>query len=84
MVDNCTSYVLKAHRYEKGQVEILQVRIGLTYPDCSACPFFKSRRSAVKSQSSEHRSVVDFELWNSDYKGPFAWVVTYTVFCIDI
>ena len=36
-----------------------------------ACPFYKSRRSVVKSESSEHRSVVNFELWNSDYKGPF-------------
>ena len=50
---------------------LLQKRIDIPYPLCPACPYsYKSKRSIVKSVSSENRPVVNFGLWGSDYKGP--------------
>ena len=61
---------------------LLQVRIDLPYPPCLACPYYKSKRTIVKSVSSENRPVVNFGLWGSDYKGPFPNSVGGNRYCV--
>ena len=61
---------------------LLQVRIDLPFPLCIACPYYKSKRTIVKSVSSENRPVVNFGLWGSDYKGPFPNSVGGNRYCV--